>query len=274
MWWWGDDLKKTEDIVFIDKLLDFLQAGFQDPIQIISYLQLRNKCNPPNCLTKCCKPLIPYFSGKKGNKLWSLELLNKFDKCRRQWYVPRQNKYEEPLNAFFTLPRIAQFLQEEVKLSSSEISEIFIMEFKGGGEKESFVPNCLWKMKKKNWVAITKDFKGGKRMCCDFYFKNYMKNNKNIPNIVGEIKIAIPNQRQNVWNKYKEDIEKCREWLKPDTTPYLVERFNMIKFDYALAILIDLTGGETYSNLWNSEMKQMEAKYLKEHVFVRFIQPK
>ncbi len=93
-------------------------------------------------------------------------------------------------------------------------------------------------------------------MCCDFYFKNYKKNNNNIPNIVGEIKFAISHQSQNVWNECKKDIEKCMEWLKPDTTPHLVERFNIIKFDYALAILIDLTGGETYSNLWNSEMKK------------------
>jgi hypothetical protein len=265
-------LKRTEAIDFIDNLLDFLQAGFQDPIQIISYLQLRNKCKQPNCLTKCCKPLIPYFSGKKGNKLWSVELLDKFDECRRQWYVPRENKYEEPLNAFFTLPRIAQFLQEEVKLSSIEISEIFIMEFKGRGKKGNiFVPNCLWKGKEE--VSIQKEFNGRKRISCDFYFKNYKKNNEYVPNIVGEIKFAIPHQK-NVWIKYKEDIEKCREWLKPDTTPYLVERFNIVNFDYALAILVDLTGGETYSNLWNSEMMQMEAKYLKERVFVRLIQPK
>jgi len=267
-------MKKIEYEEFIKKLLAFLEVGFQNPIKIINYLQSSDKCNQPNCLTKCCKPLIPYFSGKKRNKLWSLEVLDKFDECRRKWYKPRVNYYEEPLNAFFTLPRIAQFLEEEMKLFSEEIIEIFKMEYKGLGEKEFFVPNCLWKGKKEDWVAIPKEFNGGKRMCCDFYFKNYKKNKENIPNFVGEIKFAIPHQRHNVWNEYKKDIEKCIEWLKPDTTPYLVERFNIIKFDYALAILIDLTGGETYSNLWNSEMKQMEAKYLKERVFVRLIQPK
>jgi hypothetical protein len=267
-------MKKAEDIEFIGKLLAFMEAGFQDPIQIISHLQLRNKCKQPNCKTKCCKPLIPYFSGKKSNKLWSLEVLDKFDELRRKWYKPRVNSYEEPLNAFFTLPRIAQFLQEEVKLSSGEISEIFKMEFKGGGENEFLVPNCLWKGRKEEWVAIKKEF-NGKRMCCDLYIKNYKKNNKNIPNIVGEIKIAIPvpHQRHNIWNDFKKDIEKCKEWLRPETSTCLVERFNIVKFDYALAILIDLAGGEIYSNLWNSEMKQMEAKYLKERIFVRLIQP-
>jgi len=58
-------MKKTEDKEFIEKLLDFLDAGLQDPIQIISYLQSRNKCKQPNCKIKCCKTLIPYFSGKK-----------------------------------------------------------------------------------------------------------------------------------------------------------------------------------------------------------------
>jgi len=40
-------MKKTEDKEFIEKLLDFLDAGLQDPIQIISYLQSRNKCKQP-----------------------------------------------------------------------------------------------------------------------------------------------------------------------------------------------------------------------------------
>jgi len=163
------------------------------------------------------------------------------------------------------LPRIAQFLEEEVKLSSSEINEIFIMEWKQG-------PNCLRKGKKKNWVAIKKEC-FGERICCDLYFKNYKKNKENIPNLVVEIKVAVPQQRQKVWHEYKKDIEKCRKWLSPEISACLGERFNILKFDYALAILIDQTGGETYSNLWNSEMKQLEKKYLKERIFVRLIQP-
>lgn len=266
-------MNKIEYKEFIEKLLDFLEKGFQNPINIINYLESRDKCNKLKCKTKDCKALTKYFTDNKSESPWSLKLLDKFDELRRQWYKPRLNYWEEPLNAFFTLPRIAQFLEEEIKLSSEEIIEVFKMEYKGLGEKEIFVPNCLWKGKKEEWTAIPKEFNGGKRMCCDFYFKNYKKNNKSIPNLVGEIKFAIPHQRHNVWNDYKKDIEKCTEWVKPDTTPYLVERFSIFKFDYALAILIDLTGGETYSNLWNSEMKQMEAKYLKERIFVRLIQP-
>jgi hypothetical protein len=266
-------MNKIEYQESIEKLLAFLEKGFQNPINIINYLQSRDKCNELKCKTKDCKALIKYFTDNNSESPWSRKMLDKFDELRRKWYKPRLNYWEEPLNAFFTLPRIAQFLEEEMKFSSEEIVEVFKMEYKGLGEKENFVPKCLWKGKKEEWTAIPKEFKGGKRMCCDYYLKNYKKNNRSIPNIVGEIKFAIP-QRHNVWNEYKKDIDKCTEWVKPDTTPYLVERFNIIRFDYALAILIDLTGEETYSNLWNSEMKQMEATYLKERIIVRLIQPK
>lgn len=268
-------MNKIEHKEFIEKLLAFLEEGFQNPIQIINYLQSRNKCKNPKCEAKTCKPLIPYFKGKKVKRPWNRDTLNKFDELRQKWYKSGQSSYEEPINGFFTLPRIAQFLEDEIRLSSYEISDIFKMEFKGKGKSEFFVPNCLWKGKKGEYTAIKKECIG-KRMCCDFYFINYKKNNKSIPNLVGEIKIAVhvPHQRQIIWNEFKKDIEKCKEWLKPETSACLVERFNIIKFDYALAILIDLTGGETYSKLWNSEMKQMEEKYLKERVFVRLIQPK
>jgi hypothetical protein len=57
---------------------------------------------------------------------WRSKVLIKFDELRRQWYKPGVNCWEEPLNAFFTLPRIAQFLEEEMKLSSEYIIEVFI----------------------------------------------------------------------------------------------------------------------------------------------------
>ena len=38
-----------------------------------------------------------------------------------------------------------------------------------------------------------------------------------------------------------------------------------------MAILIDLTGEETYINLWNYEMNEIEANYLNQRVFVRLI---
>lgn len=53
------------------------------------------------------------------------------------------NYWEEPLNAFFTYPRIAQFLEEEIQLSEHEIIDVFKMEFKGKGEQENYVPKCL-----------------------------------------------------------------------------------------------------------------------------------
>ena len=126
-------------------------------------------------------------------------MLDKFDELRRQWYKPRVNSWEEPLNAFFTLPRIAQFLEEEMKLSSEEITEVYKMEFKGGGEREILIPECLWKGRKEEWTAIAKKF-NNKYMCCDFYLINYNKTEIKITNVAGDIKIAVPKQK-------KQDLE-------------------------------------------------------------------
>jgi hypothetical protein len=188
-------------------------------------------------------------------------VFEEFDKLRQKWYKPGLPYYEEPINAFFTLPRIAQFIER--KLPKNDISNIFQMEFKGGGAYKSFVPNCLWKGKEP--VKIFND--KGIGMCCDFYLKDHTGK---IPNFVGEIKVAVPYQEHDILAEFQGDIEKCKEWLKPETIPYIEEKFNT-KFEYALAILIDLTGDKTYSNKWNAEMKKLEARYLKERIFVRRI---
>jgi hypothetical protein len=249
-----------DGVALIESLLTFLQEGFQAPKSILKYLQGRGKCGDDKCKTRGCERLIPYFSDIKP---WNRDSLNEFFAWSRQWYKPNLNYYEEPINAVFTLPRIAQFLEQKLCLDQLEINQIFQMEFKGGGEFRSFVPPCLWKGKSP--VCSGKRFRNHE-MCCDFYVKD-LKND--FPTIVGEIKVAVPPQSGNIFMNFLKDIDKCREWLKPDTSKYVNEKFKIKRFDYALAIFIDLTGDDKYYNSWKSDINQND--YLQENIFVRCI---
>jgi hypothetical protein len=68
-------MNKIEHKEFIKKLLAFLEEGFQNPINIINYLQSRDKCNKLKCKTKDCKALTKYFPDNKTESPWSLKLL-------------------------------------------------------------------------------------------------------------------------------------------------------------------------------------------------------
>lgn len=71
---------------FIERLLAFLEVGFQDPIKIINYLQSRDTGNKLQCKTKACEDLITVFENEKGGNPWSLKALAVFNESRRQWY--------------------------------------------------------------------------------------------------------------------------------------------------------------------------------------------
>lgn len=92
----------------IKKLFAFLQEGFQDPVQIIRYLQSRQKCSKAECYQKGCGSFIRYFSGPRP---WDKDGLDNFFEWAWRWY-PRE--YEVPINAVFTLPWVARFLELEM----------------------------------------------------------------------------------------------------------------------------------------------------------------
>jgi hypothetical protein len=249
-----------EGAAFIERLLSFLQEGFYNPGNILKYLQGRGKCLDGGCKAGGGEKLIPYFAGTNP---WNRDSLNEFFIWSRQWYKPNHTYYEEPINAVFTLSQIGKFLTEEMQIDIEEIGEVFQMEFKGGGKLKSFVPSCLWKGKEP--VCSGKKYRNHE-MCCDFYLKD---DKERFPTIVGEIKVAVPQQSGNNFGDFQKDIEKCREWLKPDTSKYVNEKFKIKRFEYALAIFIDLTEDDEYYNLWKSNINQDSC--VRENIFVRHI---
>ena len=50
---------------------------------------------------------------------------------------------------------------------------------------------------------------------------------------------------------FEQDVRKCEEWLAPDTAPFVQKSFGIERFDYALALLIDL-GCKGLDDHWNS----------------------
>ena len=177
----------------------------------------------------------------------------------QQWYATA--RYEEPLNALFTLPLVAQFLNGH-GLEEDAIARCFKMEFKGGGKLSHNVPNCLWRGS--GSVCIGKRFREH-QMCCDFCLL------PPLPAAVAEVKLAIPKTANSIFENFRADLEKCEEWLRPDTAPFVRKRFGVDGFDYALAILIDLSGTGQCRHQWEAGID--EDAYRRRGIFARLIAP-
>ena len=185
----------------LNTLKPFLEKSLREPALVFEYLQRWGKCE--GCATRGCEELIPPFSAPKP---W--ENSEKFFQWCWKWFTT--GHYEEPVHAVFLIPSVAQFLQER-GVRGEEVSRSFRMEFKGKGEKEAYVPPCLWKSGPGETICIAKRW-GNSYMCCDFYLL------EPFPNTVVEVKVAVPHQNvKSNLTGFKKALEKCEEWLKPDT---------------------------------------------------------
>lgn len=214
-------------------LLSFIEDGLQNPTRTIQEFRASPKCSGSTCSTNCAD-LLPHFSKKEP---WLKD--GAFFQWCRQWYPVR---YEEPLDAFFTLPLVASFLSS-IGWSQRDIEEGFVTEFSGKGKLSGNVPSCMWKSTRS--VCIEKIF-DGHSMCADFVFLPPLHP------LVVEIKVAMPDSKSKaVINLFQNDLRKCEEWLAPDAAPFVRESFGIDRFDYALALLIDL-GCKGLDDHWNS----------------------
>lgn len=248
--------ESSDEVVgLIERLITFLQEGFDDPIKIFDYLQSRKKCFDCNIN---CKTHMPNFFESKS---WDLE---EFFQWSWSWYT--SNKYEEPINIVFILSRVAQFLEQELGLKESEILNTFKMEFKGSIKGKEFpVPPCLWKGV--GGIEVSKKFIGQKSvkgLACDFYLL------KPFPPLIAEVKVAVPQRKgtnKQYFYSFLKDLDKCKKWLHD---PYVEKRFGH-KFKYALAILIDMSGKSEIREKWSTDINEEEL--LKDGIFARLISP-
>jgi hypothetical protein len=216
-----------------EKLLAFIENGFQNPTRTVQEFRASPKCSGSACSVDCADLLL-HFSNKEP---WRKD--GAFFQWCRQWYPPR---YEEPLNAFFTLPLVASSLSS-AGWSQRDIEEGFVTEFGGKGKLSGNVPSCMWKSKRS--VCIEKIF-DDHSMCADFVFL------PPLPPLVVEIKVAMPeNKPKAVLELFQNDLRKCEEWLAPDTAPFVQKSFGIERFDHALALLIDL-GCKGLDDFWNT----------------------
>ncbi len=237
-------------VLMMHRLLSFLEDGFHNPAGTIERLRGSIGCSGPACSVNC-HDLLSHFSRTAS---WSDTLF--FEWCR-QWYA--SERYEEPLNAFFTLPLIGMYLSS-TGLSHDEIVKAFHMEFKGGGRLADRVPTCL--MKGSRAVSIGKRL-NNRYMCADFLFL------PPLPTVVAEVKIVMPGTNpKTALGLFMEDLMKCEEWLKPDASPFVRQSFGIDRFEHALAILIDL-GCQGMDNLWRSGVD--EAAYRERGIIVKRI---
>jgi hypothetical protein len=95
------------------------------------------------------------------------------------------------------------------------ISKYFNMEFKGGGNLKDSVPLCL--RTGKSSVCIEKIFQNH-QMCCDIFLE------KPFPFVVAEVKVVVSQTKKNIYSSFLNDIEKCKEWLQPDTSPFIKKK--------------------------------------------------
>lgn len=248
------------DIDFINQLLSYLHAGFQKPARIIRYLRSRGKCCESDCKKGC-----DYFL---NNKPWTR--LPQFFDWAKKWYP---SDYEAPINAFFTLPRVVQFLKLYKKLDEATVLKHFGFEFAGKLKRprELPIPPCLFRCEKS--VEIRKEFLNEHRneadvidrgLACDFFLQ------PPLPPIVAEIKLSVPQKSQAVstlFNGFKQDLDKCKIWL---SHPAVKAKFGF-DFKYALAILIDLSGKQEIRDKWSTEINEKELQ--KHNIFVQLISP-
>ncbi len=228
-----------EPPLVIQHLLSFLEESFQKPAQTIERFRNSTRCSGAVCSVNCHDLLFHFSQGDP----WSDRKV--FEWCS-QWYSER--RYEEPLNAFFTLPLVGMFLSSN-GMDEGEIATTFLMEFKGGGRLAHKAPSCLFKGSRP--VSIGKKV-DGRYMCADFLLLPPM------PPVVAEIKVAVPHNKPKVaLSAFEKDLCKCQEWLKPDAAPFIQRSFGIERFEYALAVLIDL-GCVGLGDLWRSEINENE----------------
>ena len=64
-----------DGVAFIEKLLNFLEEGVQNPASILEYLQGRGKCLEGDCKIRGCERLLHYFYDTTP---WNNDSLNEF----------------------------------------------------------------------------------------------------------------------------------------------------------------------------------------------------
>jgi hypothetical protein len=135
-------------------------------------------------------------------------------------------------------------------------------------QRELPIPSCLWRGEqgdKQASIYIEKELLNAERgIACDFYLKQPF-------NLIAEVKVAVLKTAQQVFNAFLKDIEKCKNWLKPEISPIIEKKFGISRFNYALALLIDLTGDEGFSAQWNSIVD--EAALSRQGVIARLVSP-
>jgi hypothetical protein len=75
------------------------------------------------------------------------------------------------------------------------------------------------------------------------------------------VKAAAPHQANRaklVIREFEKNLQKCKEWLKPDAGPGIKETFHIERLDYALALLVDLTDGGGIRGLYRSAINENE----------------
>jgi len=249
----------------ITGLLDFLQEGFREPERIIQYLKTRGKCD--QCLWPSkCKDLLTCFQRPRP---WDVPALDLFSQWCKEWYSETP-ALENAVSAFFTYSRIAEFLSHQMGLADETIIDCLKIEFKGTQRKKELrekVPPCLWKGS--GGLEIRKNkLHRDRGLACDFYLKHPF------PPVVGEIKLAsnFETSPQNFIDKnYKNDLAKCERWLT-EAHGMVEKKFGIAGgFSYALAILIDLTGGEQFRDYWHRSI--IEKNYVRRRIIPRLISP-
>jgi hypothetical protein len=242
-------------MTFINELLDFVQEGLREPLKTFQYLQSRGKC--PNCASRC-DDVIPYFLHPTP---WN-DGLDEFLKWAWQWCHEGWNEW--PIVAVFVNSLVARFLASK-RMSETSISQSFRMEFTGGRRKVYSlpIPPCLPRKDSQDPICIEKKFQGHD-MCCDFLLLPF-------PALVAEVKVAVPKTAKRIFKAFRDDLTKCEQWMAQDAYPFIKSRFKIDRFDYSLAILIDLSGGEDVQKIWKTSVNEEDC--LRRGVFARLISP-
>jgi hypothetical protein len=235
----GKLMKTSKDPLTV--LKNILKKGFDDPIITIDFLKQRNKCSA--CSTKPCQSILPHFSGRKPwdhTEFWEW--------C---WSWCTRNFHEYAVCALFVNTWVGQLLTSK-GIDESSIRNNFRMEFTGGRICVN-APICFWRKSLRESTTIGKKFRDrqqrDRKLSGDFFLFD------SFPPTVAEVKVAMPDDVfSSKITEFRDDLKKCKEWLKPDTALFVQEKFPIKKFDYALAILVDLTGGTLYRNWWESNI--------------------
>ena len=250
------DKQRTDNLQFIKEAVDFLKNGLSSPVQVFNYLKSRRKCPEGSCNAGGCENVIALLSDPQPWKN-----LHDLLKWCLQWSP--EFYYEWPIVTAFLIPLVAQFLTSK-GISEENIRRSFKMEFTSGGRKDKFVPPCFWRKNASESVCIEKRFEG-KYMCADFIFF------PPLPAVVAEVKVGVPQTSKKIFGDFLKDLQKCKEWLKADASPFIQKKFQIAHFDFGLAILVDLTREKEVGNSWKAQIK--EEDYIRQGIIPCLISP-